>query len=66
MSIVDQHGTPPPAGSFASHSAPALGYISFICAVAALGGFLFGFDSGVINGTVTALSQTFQSDSVAT
>lgn len=66
MSIVDQHGTPPAAGSFASHSAPALGYISFICAVAALGGFLFGFDSGVINGTVTALSQTFQSDSVAT
>lgn len=66
MSNVHEHATPPAAGSYASHSAPALGYISFICAIAALGGFLFGFDSGVINGTVTALSQTFQSDSVAT
>ncbi len=41
-------------------------YVIFISAIAALGGFLFGFDSGVINGTVTALSQAFQSDSVAT
>jgi SP family sugar:H+ symporter-like MFS transporter len=41
-------------------------YVFFISAIAALGGFLFGFDSGVINGTVTALSQTFESDSVAT
>lgn len=31
-------------------------YVCFISAIAALGGFLFGFDSGVINGTVTALS----------
>lgn len=44
----------------------ALGYICFISVVAALGGFLFGFDSGVINGTVTALSKAFNSDSVAT
>ncbi len=41
-------------------------YICFISVVAALGGFLFGFDSGVINGTVTALSKAFNSDSVAT
>ena len=34
--------------------------------VAALGGFLFGFDSGVINGTVDALQQTFDSDEVGT
>ena len=41
-------------------------YVLFISAVAAIGGFLFGFDSGVINGTVTALGKAFQSDSVAT
>jgi SP family sugar:H+ symporter-like MFS transporter len=29
--------------------------------VAAIGGFLFGFDSGVINGTVEALSAAFGS-----
>jgi MFS transporter, SP family, sugar:H+ symporter len=34
--------------------------------VAALGGFLFGFDSGVINGTVGALQQAFDSDAVGT
>ena len=35
-------------------------------APAALGGFLFGFDSGVINGTVDGLKQTFQSTSAGT
>jgi SP family sugar:H+ symporter-like MFS transporter len=34
--------------------------------VAAIGGFLFGFDSGVINGTVSALGNAFNSSSVAT
>jgi SP family sugar:H+ symporter-like MFS transporter len=34
--------------------------------VAAIGGFLFGFDSGVINGTVDGLQQAFQSESVGT
>lgn len=34
--------------------------------VAALGGFLFGFDSGVINGTVGALQKAFDSDAVGT
>ena len=32
----------------------------------ALGGFLFGFDSGVINGTVDGLQGAFDSDSVGT
>lgn len=40
--------------------------IVFITVVAALGGFLFGFDSGVINGAVTAISEEFNSKSVAT
>ena len=36
-------------------------YILGISTVAALGGFLFGFDSGVINGTVDALNRAFHS-----
>jgi SP family sugar:H+ symporter-like MFS transporter len=34
-----------------------------ISCVATLGGFLFGFDSGVINGTVDGLKQAFHSSS---
>jgi len=44
----------------------SLFYVFFISAVAAIGGFLFGFDSGVINGTVTALSNAFNSNDVST
>jgi SP family sugar:H+ symporter-like MFS transporter len=40
------------------------GFILFISCVAALGGFLFGFDSAVINGTVKALAVTFHSDAL--
>ncbi len=40
--------------------------ISAIVAVATLGGFLFGFDSGVINGTVDGLRLAFDSDDVGT
>ncbi len=36
-------------------------FIVLISCVATIGGFLFGFDSGVINGTVDGLKQTFQS-----
>ena len=36
------------------------GYIILITLVATLGGFLFGFDSGVINGTVTGLEKAFE------
>ncbi len=41
-------------------------YIAAITFVATLGGLLFGFDSGVINGTVDGLQEAFNSDSVAT
>jgi len=34
--------------------------------IAAIGGFLFGFDSGVINGTVEGLQTAFNSDRVGT
>jgi len=40
--------------------------IIFLSAVATLGGFLFGFDSGVINGTVDGLQQAFNSDAIGT
>jgi MFS transporter, SP family, sugar:H+ symporter len=39
-------------------------YILAISGVAALGGFLFGFDSGVINGTVDALNRAFHSSNL--
>lgn len=40
--------------------------VIFLAFVAALGGFLFGYDSGVINGTVEALQRAFNSDEVGT
>jgi SP family sugar:H+ symporter-like MFS transporter len=42
------------------------GRVLFYSLVAAIGGFLFGFDSGVINGTVDALQEAFNSDAVGT
>lgn len=44
----------------------SVAYVIFISAVAAIGGFLFGFDSGVINGTVGALEKAFNASDVAT
>ena len=41
-------------------------FIILISCIATIGGFLFGFDSGVINGTVDGLQSAFQSDSVGT
>lgn len=41
-------------------------FIVLISCVATIGGFLFGFDSGVINGTVDGLKQTFNSSAAET
>jgi len=43
-----------------------MGRVLFLSTIAAIGGFLFGFDSGVINGTVSALQTAFDSDAVGT
>ena len=40
--------------------------VIYLAFVAAIGGFLFGFDSGVINGTVDALQAAFNSDATGT
>ncbi|WP_035139390.1 sugar porter family MFS transporter [Fischerella sp. PCC 9605] len=41
-------------------------FVILIAGAAALGGFLFGFDTAVINGAVSALSQAFNANSVMT
>jgi SP family sugar:H+ symporter-like MFS transporter len=44
-------GTPPET----AHADTQMAQVVLITAVATIGGFLFGFDSGVINGTVDGL-----------
>lgn len=39
-------------------------FVTFICGAAALGGFLFGFDTAVINGAVAAIQVAFGANSV--
>ncbi|SKC59524.1 sugar porter family MFS transporter [Pseudoxanthomonas indica] len=52
-----------PLVSNAAASGENTRFIILISCVATIGGFLFGFDSGVINGTVDGLKQTFHSSS---
>jgi len=41
-----------------------MGFVTAIVAVATIGGFMFGYDSGVINGTQTGLREAFRLDDV--
>src|SRR5690242_21831918 len=41
-------------------------YVIMLSCVAAIGGFLFGFDSGVINGAVDALAKAFGTHAAGT
>jgi SP family sugar:H+ symporter-like MFS transporter len=49
-----------------SHTRQQRFYVFGLSAVAAIGGFLFGFDSGVVNGTVDALSTAFGTQAAVT
>src|SRR6476660_1553563 len=58
----------PPTGAPATFDAVPVSsaYVIVLSSVAAIGGFLFGFDSGVINGTVEALAKAFGTRSATT
>ena len=53
MSSEGRPSAAPPSG---------LGYVVLISVAAALGGFLFGYDTAVVNGTVGALERHFRAD----
>lgn len=57
--------TPNPDRAMSAPS-PSSGRVILPACVAAIGGFLFGFDSGVINGTVGALTAAFGSSAAVT
>ncbi|MFC9259830.1 sugar porter family MFS transporter [Streptomyces hydrogenans] len=56
--------TPPPSEGRAAHP-DHLGHVIFITASAAMGGFLFGYDSSVINGAVEAIRDRYDIGSAA-
>jgi sugar porter (SP) family MFS transporter len=56
------NSTPSFAPRPASLGKGSLGYLTFVCVVAALGGLLFGFDTVVIGGTVSAVKKQFMLD----
>lgn len=47
------------------NSSVNIGYISFLSVVAALGGFLFGYDTAVISGTIAQVSAQFSLDALS-
>ncbi|MFE2721017.1 sugar porter family MFS transporter [Kitasatospora sp. NPDC059327] len=57
MVSVTQQPSEPVAAE--DRSSDRLGFVVFITAAAALGGFLFGYDSSVINGAVSGIQERF-------
>ncbi len=53
----------PSSTDAATGGSPANGFVVIIATAAALGGFLFGFDTAVINGAVIALTNQFGANS---
>ncbi len=41
-----------------------MGYVSFLAVVAAVGGFLFGYDTAVISGTIDIVGHQFSLDAL--
>ncbi|MFJ9647788.1 sugar porter family MFS transporter [Streptomyces sp. NPDC004244] len=65
MSSSRSAAPPPPASSGRAAHPDHLGHVVFITAAAAMGGFLFGYDSAVINGAVEAIRSRFDIGSEA-
>ncbi|MFK0257165.1 sugar porter family MFS transporter [Streptomyces sp. NPDC090445] len=65
MSSSRSAAPPPPASSGRAARPDHLGHVVFITAAAAMGGFLFGYDSAVINGAVEAIRDRFDIGSEA-
>ncbi|MEU6313720.1 sugar porter family MFS transporter [Streptomyces sp. NPDC047014] len=63
MTSSTAHAPTPGGGS--SPQPDHLGHVIFITAAAAMGGFLFGYDSSVINGAVVAIRERFDVGSEA-
>jgi SP family arabinose:H+ symporter-like MFS transporter len=51
--------------NYHSTSGKSSTYLYLVCLVAALGGFLFGFDTAVISGTITLVKHDFMLDAVS-
>jgi SP family sugar:H+ symporter-like MFS transporter len=68
--LIEQHAFTMADSESSPHATQAvrgnLAKVIFLSLTAALGGFLFGFDSGVINGTVDALQEEFGSSDIGT
>jgi SP family sugar:H+ symporter-like MFS transporter len=62
-SVASQNAASPATVHGTSRSSA---YVTVLSCVAAIGGFLFGFDSGVINGTVDALAKAFGTNAAGT
>jgi len=64
---VTTTGNPPAAAGLSGEAARVnMAFIAAIVAVATIGGFMFGYDSGVINGTQEGLESTFNLSKLGT